>query len=135
MYDLENTFEGKEAEVPAESTSTEDCGALNIEALDHESEEEVAGGYVYKCNNHPDYKYEVISNKTGGVVGRFTNYEEAVKAIDHYNKQMIAKYGEKCAKPCLISTDRLWTYSPLKQIREEYQRGERKCINRIIIPR
>ena len=124
MYSLENIFEGKEAKVSTESMSTDDCETPNIETLNHENEEEVSGGYIYKCNNHPDYKYEVISNKSGNVVGRFATEKEARNAIKEYNKSL-------GGNPCQITDDYIWRYNTLQKIREENARGERKYLGEI----
>ncbi len=132
MYSLENIFEGKEEEVPAKSMSMDNCETPNIETLNHENEEEVSGGYIYKCNNHPDFQWEVISDVTGNVLGRFASRGEAVAAANKYNAEMVAQYGEEGAKPYKISTNHIWRYSTLKKIRAEHRFGERKYINKIL---
>lgn len=125
MYDLENTFEGKEAEIPADFPSTGDSATPPVAKLDNDLEEDVAGGYIYKFDNHPDYRYEVIDDHSGDVIGRFRTSKEASEAIDAYNKHL------GCDKPCQLTTKRIFRYDTVDRIRREYQEGRREHLGKL----
>lgn len=127
-----NTFETNGAGFSAGTEKAEGREKKGIEGLSLENSEEVVGGYIYKCNNHPDFPWEVISDVTGNVLGRFASHGEAVVAANKYNAEMVAQYGEEGAKPYKISTDRIWKYSTLEKIRAEHRCGERESINKIL---
>lgn len=86
----------------------------NLNDLNPENLESVAGGYVYYASNHPDFKYEAIDDKTGNVLGRYRTKEDA--------KFAAKKFGN--------SDELISKYRTLERIREESRRGLRDNLNK-----
>ncbi len=71
-----------------EMTNTEDSKTNELENqemtnLEKDDLEKVTGGYVFYAPWHEDYKYEVIDDKTLGVMGRYKTQEDAKRAARH----------------------------------------------------
>ena len=86
----------------------------DISALDPNDLESVAGGYVYHARHHADYKYELINDASGEVMGRYKTRYDAKLAAQQLGQD----------------TESIHRYSKLKKIREEARRGTRRNINR-----
>lgn len=86
----------------------------NLNDLNPEKLESVAGGYVYYASNHPDFKYEAIDDKTGNVLGRYKTFEEA--------KLAARRFGN--------TDEMIFRYSTLNKIREEGKKGLRDNLNK-----
>ncbi len=85
----------------------------DISALDPNDLESVAGGYVYHARHYGDFKYEVIDDKNGQVLGRYKTRHDAKLAAQQLGQD----------------TESIHRYSKLKKIREEARNGERNNLN------
>lgn len=52
----------------------------DMTALEQDDLENVTGGYIFRAPWHEDYKWEVINDKTLGVMGRYKTEEAAQRA-------------------------------------------------------
>lgn len=124
MHDLENTFEGKEAEVPAESVNTETINTVDgenleelIESLSPEDIEKISGGFIRHELLRVGERWVVYDDKTLEPIGRYNTKEEAIR-------QAVLSGN---------SPEQLNTFFGgfyLKRLRKDAANGNRDCVNK-----
>lgn len=61
-----------------------------MEKLEDEQIATVTGGYIFNAvnisNSDPQKPWEIIDDKTGDVLGRFANYDDALEAARKVNR-------------------------------------------------